>query len=261
MRNRFTKELAVCGFRSVQAIAEYSPEKVNRLFLREDRLDTFRSLCHDLAERRRAYKLCADEELEKICKSKAHQGVVAMIHEPVIEPVTRNDIATWANEGCLLLLLHNVGNDNNLGAIVRSAAFFGVKHIILCNKRLEIGEPHLSTAAYRVAEGGMEHVKLYVVEDAVGFLKEAGKRFLTCATALRVRNRLSDLVKEIADAEGGGTGHKRTLLVAFGNEEDGLPPDVIDACRRVIHITGAGLVESLNVSTAAGIVMQNLYIS
>jgi len=82
MRNKLTDELAVCGINAVLAVGEYHPLTINRLFLREDRLNSFTGICKQLAERKRPYKLCEDEELERICKSVHHQGVVAMIEEP-----------------------------------------------------------------------------------------------------------------------------------------------------------------------------------
>jgi len=77
-----TDELAICGMNAALAAVEYHPQEINRLFLREDRLKSFTGICKQLAERKRPYKICEDEELERICKSVHHQGVVAMIKEP-----------------------------------------------------------------------------------------------------------------------------------------------------------------------------------
>jgi len=75
MRNKLTDELAVCGLNAVIAVAEHHPEQINRLFLREDRLASFTKICKNLAERKRPYKICEDDELERICKSTHHHGV------------------------------------------------------------------------------------------------------------------------------------------------------------------------------------------
>jgi len=134
MRNKLTDELAVCGMNAVLAVCEYNPQIINRLFFREDRLDIFTGICKQLAERKRPYKICEDEELERICKSVHHQGVVAMIEEPVIEPLSPEDLDFWASEGKTGVILHSVGNDHNLGAIARAAAFFDVKYFVLNEK-------------------------------------------------------------------------------------------------------------------------------
>ena len=71
---------------------------------------------------------------------------------------TRRRPREWARDGKPLLILDGVGNPHNLGAIVRSAAFFGLERIVLAD-RPDQALP--SDASYRVAEGGFEHVRLY----------------------------------------------------------------------------------------------------
>ena len=61
MRNKLTDELAVCGFNAVQALAQYHPENINRLFLRDDRFSLFTGVCKTLAARKRPYKICENE--------------------------------------------------------------------------------------------------------------------------------------------------------------------------------------------------------
>jgi len=137
--NRLTDELAVCGLNAVRALSEVHPDKINRLFVREDRFSSFTGLCKRLAERKRPYKVCEDEELEKICKTSHHQGIVAMIYEPAVEPATPEDLDAWAAEGKTGLLLCNIGNEHNLGAIVRAAAFFEVSLIVLAGDVAGVG--------------------------------------------------------------------------------------------------------------------------
>ncbi|MCL2599860.1 MAG: RNA methyltransferase [Treponema sp.] len=257
MRNKLTDELAVCGLKAALALAEYNPDAVNRLFLREDRFHLFTKLCKKLAERKRPYKTCEDEELERISKSVHHQGVVAMIQEPEIEPLTREDLELWAAEGKTGLILHEVGNDHNFGAIARAAAFFDV-HFIVINEN--DNEARLSTSAYRVAEGGMEHVTVRKIGNTAAFLKDAGKKIVVIGTDIRARRRIGDLssvVKDLAAGNQGG-GRSGTALV-LGNEEHGLPQNVKDNCSCLLRIPGTGNIESLNVAQAAALFLREIY--
>jgi len=266
-----TDELAVCGFNAVRAVAEYHPEQINRLFLREDRLASFTKVCKDLAERKRPYKLCEDEELERICKSTHHQGVVAMIFLPAVEPLSREDLEEWAQEGKTGIVLHSVGNDHNLGAIVRSAAFFDVKFIVIAGRKPrpeddsalaedpeEDEEVSLSTSAYRIAEGGMEHVTVRSVQNTAAFLRSASRQLITIGTDIRARQRIEHLPRIVAEKQKGAPGRPGIALV-IGNEETGLPPRVKDACSVLIRIPGTGLMESLNVAQAATLFMQRIF--
>ena len=264
MRNKLTDELAVCGINAVLAVGEYHPQTINRLFLREDRFYDFTGICKQLAERKRPYKICDDEELERICKSVHHQGVVAMIEEPVVEPLTMEDLDLWANEGKTGILLYSIGNDHNLGAIARAAAFFDVSFIVLNEKDSSFnnesdGESHLrlTTSAYRVAEGGFEHLTVRKIKNTTGFLKDASKRLVTIGTDTRARQRITDLSSIIKTAK---TGERRPgIVLVLGNEEVGLPKDVKDKCKCLLRIPGTGNIESLNVSQAAALFLHTIF--
>ena len=264
MRNKLTDELAICGLNASLAVAEYHPETINRLFLREDRLSLFTGICKQLAERKRPYKLCDDEELERICKSVHHQGVVVMIEEPVVEPLTHEDLEFWSKEGKTGLLLHSVENDHNLGAIARAAAFFDA-HFLVINEWDE--EVRLTTSAYRIAEGGMEHIVVRKISNSAAFLRDASKCLITVATDTRARLRIGDLGTVLAEKQkkfkAPGSSSQRTgregVVLALGNEETGLPQNVKNQCSCVIRIPGIGNIQSLNVSQAAALFLHELY--
>jgi TrmH RNA methyltransferase len=244
-----TNELAVCGLNAVAALGKHHPERIKRLFLREDRLKQLSGLCRALADRKKPYKLCDDEELERICKSRHHQGALAMIDEPVVEPLSREDLDTWAREGKTGLILVSVGNDHNLGAIVRSAAFFGVAYVALSDTD---EAARLTTSAYRVAEGGMEHVEFRRLANPAAFLKSASKSLVVIGAEHRARLRIRDLGAIVA-------GHPPGIALVVGNEEHGLPPEIKERCTALVRIPGTGLMESLNVAQAATLFLHELY--
>ena len=261
MRNKLTDELAICGFNAVLAAAEYHPQKINRLFLREDRLESFLGICKQLAERRQPYKICENEELERVCKSVHHQGVVAMIEEPQIPPLETEELELWASEGKTGLVLHSIGNDHNLGAIARAAAFFDVRFIVLNEND---SEARLTTSAYRVAEGGFEHLEVRKISDTAAFLKDASKHLLTIGTDVRARRRISDLEGIVNDAKKRRLGIARNasnfgIALILGNEETGLPKNVKDRCSCLLRIPGTGNIESLNVTQAAALFLHAIY--
>ena len=272
MHNKLTDELVVCGFNAIRALSENHPDTINRLFLREDRLPFFSGLCKRLAERKRPYKICENEELEKICKTPHHQGIVAMIYEPAIEGVTQEDIDNWAIEGKTGLLLCDIGNDLNLGAIVRSAAFFDASPIILAKEDIQAlhNNPpeqntvkQLTTGAYRSAEGGMEYVEFRSVRRPGTFLHSASKQLITIGTDPRARIRIRDLPEIIKEykmpGEKSSKPKTRGIILVIGNEETGLPAEVKEQCSILARIPGTGAIESLNAAQAATLFLQELY--
>ncbi len=264
MRNRLSNELVICGFNAVKTLASTHPEEVNRFFLREEHLKKFTELCRLLAQKRHPYKLCDDEELERICKSPRHQGVVAMVPERIIQALDQKSFDDIIENGENILVLDSVGNDNNLGAIARSAAFFGVKHLIINQTDEEV---YLTTSAHRVAEGGMEYVQVHSIRDIEHFLTDASKNMTVVGADHRAEKSLRELARIRKKAATGvhgaasarfGLGAHIPVAIVLGNEERGLSAGARKACTGLVRIPGTGNMESLNVAQAANLFMYEL---
>ncbi|MCK7514845.1 MAG: hypothetical protein MZV70_69815 [Desulfobacterales bacterium] len=111
------------------------------------------------------------EELERLAGTVHHQGAVAMIETPDLPALDAPAASGWAVRGERVLVLDNLGNDHNLGAVVRSAAFFGIPNLVLAGPS---ASSLVTTSAFRVAEGGMEWVSLYRVSDVGELARLAG---------------------------------------------------------------------------------------
>lgn len=255
MKNTQKKELAVCGFEAVKALAKENPGKIKRFYYTEERMNSFGELCKSMAKRKAPYNKVKDEkELEKICGSVHHQGVVAMIEQPEIEPLTSDITDYWLHKKESALLLDRVGNANNLGAIVRSAAFFGVKNVII---PLDEAQSSVTTSSYRVAQGGMEYVKIYSVKSIERLLQALNGKMMRFGTDVNATQPLNK-IKEIS-------GNKPALIV-LGNEEHGISKAVKDNCDELIIIPFSQSfdekverpIESLNVAQAAAIVLYEM---
>jgi TrmH RNA methyltransferase len=162
-------------------------------------------------------------------------------------PLPELDLAAaqrWAADGQPLLLLDGIGNPHNLGAIARTAAFFGLPRMVLSD-HAEQAAP--SDASYRVAEGGLEHVALYRAPRFAAALKALRRSYRVLGTALDKGQSLAALQR--AD---------KPAALVLGNEEHGLPRATLDACDAIVTIPGSGRVQSLNVSASAAIFLYAL---
>lgn len=249
MSKKFFKELPVCGLYSVKALAEYHPEKVSRLFFSEDTAKHFGKLCKYLAEQKRLYRIVSESELEKLSASKHHQGVTAMIYEPVISRLEISLIDYWAKNSASVLMLDEVGNANNLGAIIRSAAFFGIEHIVITE---EDKQAECTTAAYRVAQGGMEFINLYRVSSTDWFLRQCRGKLTSFGTDLQAHHSIAEIKRFIEKDE--------ACVIVLGNEERGIGSEAKKLCTHLIKIAGSGNIESLNVAQAAAVFCNALYL-
>lgn len=247
MKNKQTNELAVCGMKAVKELAAIHPEKISRLFFAQDRAPEFGKVCAALAKDHKLYRTVDDEDLEKLCKSNHHQGVVAMIEEPVIAPVSMALLEDWQATKKAFIVLDRVGNSNNLGAITRCAAFFGIDTIVLSGHE---DQAEMSTSAYRVAEGGMEYMTFYRADNLALFMRSAKKYVVFAGADHRGKTVVGDLVKTVD--------RDRAYAVVLGNEEEGLDSEVRKACEVLIRIAGSGSIESLNVSQAGTLFISEL---
>jgi RNA methyltransferase, TrmH family len=232
------REIPICGFKAVQAVFSQRPEAVVRLFFDAASGRRAGSFSKWMAAQRRVYRQVTPEELIKIAGTMHHGGIVAITTRAAPHPATPEDAMEWAQTGAPLLVLDRIGNAHNLGAIVRSAAFFAIDHVVYGESP---GQALPGEAAYRVAEGGMEHVELHPVADLPAFLRaiRPGYELLGAAldgTPVDWRARSVD---------------RRPPAIVLGNEETGLAPETAAACERRVLIPGSGRVESLNVSAAA----------
>jgi TrmH RNA methyltransferase len=236
-------EVKICGQNAVRALIERRPDDVVRVYLTEDRIKAWSRLLKDLAERRKVYHVITEAELEKVAETVHHEGICVVARpkrwlperevEAVLEP---------RDEPISVVALEGVNNPHNLGAIIRVAAHFGVRLLVLLPGGGAV--PNLSTAVHRTSEGGVEAIEVMRAQDAlrvIGTLKRAGLEIY--ATSSHGQARLYD--QRLA----------RRAAFLFGAEGTGLSPKLEKAADRVLAIPGSGEVESLNVATAAAVVL------
>lgn len=235
-------ELNVCGWQAVSALFARHPDEIRRLFFDPASGKRAGELCSWLAQHKRIYRQVPAEELEKISGTVHHGGIVAVIAARPLLRVTREVLDRWAREKAPLLLLDRISNANNLGALVRTAAYFGVRAIIIPDAP---GQALPGEAAYRVAEGGMEFVEFYRVTSLPEFCQELRRSHYLVGTSLRGT--------QLSPREVLARGLPRPPAVVLGNEEKGIAPGVAAACDRLVKIPGADTVESLNVAAAAAV--------
>ncbi|MFZ5494264.1 MAG: TrmH family RNA methyltransferase [Verrucomicrobiota bacterium] len=236
------KEVNVCGWQAVSTLLAQHPGEVRRLFFDPATGKRAGDFCRLLAQKRKVYRQVDAAELEKIAGTVHHGGIVAVIAERPLKKVTREVLAGWAQTKASLLLLDRVSNAHNVGAIARTAAFFGVRAIIVPDHPQQAlpGE-----AAWRVAEGGMEFVDFHCVPALPEFCAELKKTHFLLGASLTGNQLSPSLVRE--------RGLPRPPALILGNEEKGIAPGVAALCDRLVKIPGAGTVESLNVSAAAAV--------
>ena len=236
--------LRVAGLPAVTALFAAAPERIERLFFDERMKGAVAGFCMTLARARKPYRLVPPAELERVAGGVMHGGVVAVAQPRPVLPFDPAEAALWARDGKPLLLLDGVGNPHNLGAIARSAAFFGLTRLVLSDHP---GQAAPSDASYRIAEGGLEQLAVYRATDFAAALRRLKPAYRVLGTALERGKPLEALAPSAKPA-----------ALVLGNEEQGLPRATLAACDEIVTIAGSGPLQSLNVSVSAGILLYAL---
>jgi TrmH RNA methyltransferase len=237
------QEIKLCGLQACLAVYRRRPQDIVRVYLEQSRLAELKTMLAWCAKERKAYHVVTTDDLAKLTQSTHHEGICLLVREaPVLHWqawLQREREATGAR---VALLLENVGNPHNLGAIVRVAAHFGVTGVLLTGRKGSL--PTLSPAVHRTAEGGLESVpvvRIGTLDEALASLREVG--YTLVGTSSHAPDSL--YVGELP---------ARSVFL-FGAEAEGLSPALLKACDRQVAIPGTGEVESLNVACATSVVL------
>ena len=144
----------------------------------------------------------------------------------------------------LLLLIDNVMDPHNLGALVRTALCVGVDGIIIPKDRSVSPTPAVSKAS----AGALEHIRLVRVTNMVNTMEALKEKGWWIAGMEKTSDKsifLSDL-----------TGH---VAIVIGGEEKGMRPLVKKHCDFLMSIPQAGPVTSLNASVAGAVAMYEAF--
>jgi RNA methyltransferase, TrmH family len=233
------KELKICGFHACIGILNSQSELIIRLYFISERKKDVKSLMQFCAQKKLAYHEVTKIELEKISESTHHEGVCLLIKAP--KPVVLKDLLNQKDQK-FILALEGVENPHNLGALLRSAAHFGISGIIL-KKKTEVFTP----AFFRTAEGGALKVPICVVDD-FSWISEAKKQGWDLLTTTSHGGQ--DLYQKK---------FTKKVIVVMGSEQSGVTEELFKLIPSKMKISGTGWVESLNVAQAATLMMGEWY--
>lgn len=191
--------------------------------------EEFAGLCGESA-------VLADHLSDRLSDTKTPQGVFA-----VCKKLDNTQSAVTIKKGGRYLLLSTIQDPGNLGSMIRSCEAFGLDGLFLSADSADLYSPRV----IRASMGGIFRLPVVIANDVageVGRLEQSGIP-VYAATAAAGAKPVRD-----CDFSGGAA-------VLIGNEGNGLPPELIEACSEKVMIPMAGGAESLNAGVAAGILL------
>lgn len=170
---------------------------------------------------------------EKIGQDREPEGIMAVVGT---KPAT--DFSLWQSKVAgNVLILHEINNPLNLGALARSAQWFGFSDIILSTQSVDYTNPKV----LRSSMGSIFHLTIITDIDLTTALPEIKKHFFVIGS----------------DAHEGKLPHpvQKKAALLLGNESHGLPGTILNMADEKWSIPGSGKADSLSLPQAAAIMM------
>lgn len=232
------RELLYYGVHMCEALSRVRREAIIRVYCTDQTSRALGPLLKWCAQRKKAYHLVTEAELERITGSVHHEGVaiLALVPEPWSEEAL---LAALKLRVAPLLVLDGVQNPHNIGTIMRVMANFSWPFLVGGSDL-----PNLTAAGARMSEGGAEFVKLVRCQNLprlIGALKRSSYRILGTSS----------------HAEASLYTHQLPERTAFilGSEVHGMSQEMEKLLDETLVIPGSGQVESLNVAVASGLLL------
>jgi 23S rRNA (guanosine2251-2'-O)-methyltransferase len=232
----------IFGLHAVRTLLQQRPERAALLLLQKGRDDARMQELVQLAQAKSIKTDWRDQkELDRLAGSERHQGACLQIHSiGALGEGALDDLLDASTTPPLLLVLDGVQDPHNLGACMRTADAAGVAAVIVPKDRAA----GLSATVRKVASGAAESVPLIQVTNLARTLRWLKEREIW-------------IVGTDDQAEHSLYGAKLTgpLAIVLGAEGTGLRRLTRENCDALVSIPMRGIVESLNVSVAAGVLL------
>jgi 23S rRNA (guanosine2251-2'-O)-methyltransferase len=236
----------VFGIHAVQAVLDYSSDKIHKIWVDNQRKDhRLISLIEQLKKLGLSVENSDRKRLDKMTDGKNHQGIVVEVEIPGIH--SENELKQRVQKMSdmpFFLVLDQVQDPHNLGACLRTADAAGL-HGIIITKDNSTG---ITPTVCKVASGAAESVPVYQVTNlarTLRWLKEQNI-WLVGTTGSTEKSAFS-------------TDLSMPLAIVMGTEGSGMRRLTEQQCDFLVKIPMLGQVESLNVSVAAGILMYEVF--
>jgi 23S rRNA (guanosine2251-2'-O)-methyltransferase len=183
-------------------------------------------------------------EIEAVAPGAAHQGFVAFAES--FSYTDLEDLVEKSHQapgGALLIVADHITDEGNLGALIRTAAFFGVNGLILPKDR----SAKITGKLVKRTSGAHASLPVALVVNlgrTLDLLAEKG--FWIIGAAGEAQEAIYHFDWD------------RDVVLALGSESKGLSHSVRDRCHALVKIPGSGQVESLNVSVAGGVILSEI---
>lgn len=233
------------GFHPVMEALKANRRKIFEIYLARQKLSgRINSILEVCQELKIVARQMDPKQLSAMAKTTEHQGVGALVSVYPLENLSELFQDSIDHNTLLILVLDQVVDPRNLGALARTALAVGVYGLIIPKDRSASPGP----AASKASAGALEHLRLIRVANLAGSVKKMKESGLW-VVGLDVCAKKSVFESDLTGP----------LAIVIGAEEKGLRPLAKSMCDFLVSIPQIGPVESLNASVAGAVVMYEAF--
>lgn len=237
------KDQLIMGLHAIQELLKHAPKRLLKVFTStpQGRQERKSALLQECEERRIPIQVISNDLLTKMTGSDSHQSFAAHVQGRRYYAAREFLEETEARESQFVLMLDEIHDPQNFGALLRSAECFGLDGVAWSKNR----GCDLTPTVAKASCGASELISLLRVSnlaDAVDQFKNAG----------------FEIVASVANPEAkplfSYTYAQKTLLI-MGSEGEGIQPLLQKKADRLVYIPLSGKIQSLNVAQAAAVLL------
>lgn len=224
-----------------------NPERdIKDIYLTDKTAEQFATVLDEVRQdglKRPEPKLIDKKDMDRLGSNVVHQGIA--LFSELLPEIQVQDLVSlnFKKDRATILILDQVTDPHNVGAILRSAAAFGVSGMIMQTRHA----PQIDGILAKTACGGAEHVPVAFETNLSRSLEVLqGEGYQAIALDERGDNLSSTNIKP------------GKVVLILGSEGKGLRPKIKEQCDKLVRLPTEGAIQSLNVSNAAAIALYAL---
>jgi len=241
--------MLVIGRNPVIETLKFNPKSIKKLVLLNSANDNkINEIVKTAQQKNIAIEKLPKAQFEKLLDKKdksdgISQGIIAEVDDFMYSKTSEILKSIESKKYASIVVLDEIQDPHNFGAIIRSAAASGIDGIIISDKNTV----KVNHTVIKTSSGATNHIKISKesnIYTAIEYLKEKG--FKIIGTVLNTDKNLYEF------------NFPEKCVIVFGSEGEGLRKNLIKQCDYLIKIPMVGKIESLNVSVSAGIIFYEL---
>tara|TARA_B100001769_G_scaffold209775_1_gene169219 strand:+ start:467 stop:1213 length:747 start_codon:yes stop_codon:yes gene_type:complete len=244
MKKNTDKEIIV-GIHAVRILLKIRPFDVYEIYSSDKKSKKFSKIFHEAKKNNLVVQTISNEKIHEISNVKSHQGILAIAKKKT-EVLEKNiiDFLEKQQKNKILLIIDEVSDPRNFGACLRICDAYNISAVIIKDH----DSVNLNKTVKKVAAGAAETIPVIKVKNISRIIEILKKNnYWIYGATDKAQIDVNEMI------------FKTPIALVIGGESEGLRKKTLDSCDHTLKINMNGIVESLNMAVATGIIVNTIY--